>query len=70
MYYKSAAGLIAISIVLVITFSLLSSLANGLPGKEVSISVRTDSSAYYPNDPIDISGSVHFANGTPVSEVL
>lgn len=69
MYNKSAVGPIAISIVLVISYSLLSSTVNGLPSKEASISVRTDSSAYYPNDPIDISGSVHFANGTAVSDV-
>ena len=69
MYNKSAVGPIAISIVLVIACSLLSSTVNGLPSKEASISVRTDSGAYYPNDPIDISGSVHFANGTAVSDV-
>lgn len=69
MYNKSAVGLIGISIVLVISYSLLSSTVNGLPSKEASISVRTDSSAYYPNDPIDISGSVHFANGSAVSDV-
>lgn len=43
-------------------------VANGLP-QEASLSVRTDSSGYYPNDPIDISGSVHFANGTAVSGI-